>query len=71
MPDAGFVGLGVVLMRKGHSIVIAFVSKALAKRHLSLSVYEKRTYVHCSCSEKVVPLLDCPTLYNKKHFTKV
>lgn len=37
--DTSFTGLGAVLMQKGHPI--AFISKALEKMNLSLSIYEK------------------------------
>lgn len=37
--DACDVGLGAVLMQRGKTIT--FITKALAKRHLGLSVYEK------------------------------
>lgn len=37
--DANFVGLGAVLIQEGYPI--AFISKVLANRHLSLPVYEK------------------------------
>lgn len=37
--DAHSAGLGAVLLQEGHPI--AYISKALSKRHLSLSVYEK------------------------------
>lgn len=39
--NACFVGIGAVLMQEGHHI--AYISKALAKRHLGLSVYDKNS----------------------------
>lgn len=37
--DACLNSIGAVLMQEGH--LIAYISKALAKRHLCLSVYDK------------------------------
>lgn len=36
--DASGVGIGAVLMQEGHTI--AYISKALAPKHLGLSTYE-------------------------------
>lgn len=54
---ASFVGLGAVLMHGGHPI--AFISKVLANRHLSLSVYEKKLMSIVHAVEKWRHYLTC------------
>lgn len=41
--DASRVGIGIVLMQEGHPI--AYISKALASKHLGLSTYEKELLI--------------------------
>lgn len=67
--DAYDLGIGAILQQKGHPI--AFVSKALATRHLGMSVYEKellaivyvvKKWYHYLCSRKFLIKTDHKSL---------
>ncbi|XP_022024279.1 uncharacterized protein LOC110924592 [Helianthus annuus] len=53
--DASGFGIGVVLMQKGHPI--AYISKALSPRHMSLSTYERELLAIIYVVQKWQPYL--------------
>ena len=66
--DASGLGIGAVLMQRGHPL--AYISKTLAPRHLGLSTYEKELLALVYAVEKWRPyLMSSPFLVKTDHYS--